>query len=300
MDNKLDKNPDFEVLLNYLKQSSGYDFTGYKRGSLMRRFQHRMRQLAIENYQNYLQYLQAHSEECAFLFNTILINCSEFFRNSDYWDYLANNIIPQIIISKQPNEKIRVWSAGCATGQEVYTIIMLLAEVLGIEQYLQRVQIFATDIDEDALKQARKASYSHHEVASIHNKLLSKYFEQTEEHYIFCSKLLRTIVFGHHDLVRDAPMSKIDLLVCRNVLIYLKAETIATVLVRFHFALRDRGFLFLGKAEGLTNGSKIFIPISLKYRIFAKGEDLTLQDYLRIKPQIRNPVENNSLKFQPS
>jgi two-component system CheB/CheR fusion protein len=301
-------NPEFEALLDYIKQNCGCDLTLYKRPSLMRRFQHRMQQLKIENYAHYLQYLQEHPQECSSLLDTILINYSGFFRDRpsgvgasrhhDCWDYLANQIIPQIITRKQPHEKIRVWSAGCASGQEVYTLAMLLAESLGIEQYLQRVQIFATDLDEDALKQARRASYSNQEVADIPSELLSKYFEQIEQRYVFHAKLRRTILFGRHDLALDAPMSKIDLLVCRNVLIYFQPETQATVLVRFHFALTDNGFLFLGNSESMTNNKQIFTPVSLKHRIFAKGQKLTLQDHLLIRPQTRNKKTVDLLTMQ--
>ncbi|NEQ19676.1 MAG: hypothetical protein F6K28_09030 [Microcoleus sp. SIO2G3] len=117
-----DGNPEFEALLNYIKQNCGCDLTLYKRPSLMRRFQHRMQQLNIENYAHYLQYLQEHPQECSSLVDTIFINFSGFFRDRDCWDYLANEIIPQIIARKQPHEKIRIWSAGCASGQEAYTL----------------------------------------------------------------------------------------------------------------------------------------------------------------------------------
>ncbi|KAB8332440.1 PAS domain-containing protein [Scytonema tolypothrichoides VB-61278] len=282
-----ERDPEFEALLDYLKQNCDYDLTGYKDGTLMRRLQCRMQQLKIENYGNYLQYLQNHPDECIPLLNTILINYSGFFRDRDSWDYMAKQIIPQIITNKQPHEKIRVWSAGCASGQEVYTLAMLLAEILGIEQYLQRVQIFATDVDEDALSEARRASYSDKEVTGIGSQLLSKYFEQTQQRYVFDFKLRRTIIFGHHDLAKNAPMSKIDLVVCRNVLIYFKPETQAKTLVRFHFALTDNGFLFLGNSEGLTENRYIFTTVSLKHRIFAKGEKLTLQEHLLLRPQTR-------------
>ncbi|GAB1545012.1 hypothetical protein NUACC21_76880 [Scytonema sp. NUACC21] len=291
-------NPEFEALLDYIKQNCGCDLTGNKRDSLTRRFQRRMQQLNIENYKNYLQYLIKHPEECTFLLDTIFINFSGFFRDRDHWNYLANNIIPKIIANKQPGERIRVWSAGCASGQEVYTLAMLLAEVLGIEQYLQRVQIFATDIDEDALNQARQGSYNNLEIAGIPSDLLSKYFQQTELGYVLRPQLRRPTVFGHHDLVVNAPMSKIDLLVCRNVLIYFKPETQATVLVRFHFALTDNGFLFLGKAESLANNQRIFAPVSLKHRIFAKAEKLSLKDHLLIRPQTPNKTEVDPLTTQ--
>lgn len=289
---------EFEALLDYLKQNCSYDLTGYKDGTLMRRLQCRMQQLNIENYGNYLQYLQNHPDECVPLLNTILINYSGFFRDRHSWDYLANKIIPQIITSKQSDELIRVWSAGCASGQEVYTLIMLLAEALGIEQYLQRVQVFATDIDQDTLSQARLASYSDKEVMGIPRELLSKYFEQTEQRYVFDSKVRRTIIFGSHDLAKNAPMSKIDLLVCRNVLIYFKPETQTKTLVRFHFALRDNGFLFLGNSEGLSDNRYIFTPVSLKHRIFAKGQKLTLQEYLLLRPQTHNKKTVDPLTTQ--
>jgi two-component system, chemotaxis family, CheB/CheR fusion protein len=293
-----DSNREFEVLLGYLKQHCDCDLTSYKRGSLMRRFQYRLQQLGIENYGKYLQYIQDHPEESIALFNTVLINFSGFFRDRDSWNYLANTIIPQIIASKQPNERIRVWSAGCASGQEVYTLVMLLVEALGIEQYLQRVQIFATDVDDNALHEARQASYNRMEVADIPSGLLSKYFDSTEEGYVFQFILRRVIIFGHHDLAKDAPMSKIDLLVCRNVLIYFTPETQATIMVRFHFALTDSGFLFLGNSESSTEGKKIFTPFSLKHRIFTKGENLSWKEHLLIRPQIRNKKPLDPLTAQ--
>lgn len=292
-----DYNPDFEALLDYLKQNCGCDLTLYKRASLMRRFQHRMQQLDIENYTNYLQYLRAHPEESAPLLDTILINFSGFFRDANAWDYLANTVIPQIITSKQPQEKIRVWSAGCAGGQEVYTLAMLLGEALGIEQYLQQVQIFATDLDDSALKLARQGSFSENEVVGIPRELLSKYFEKIEQRYVFDFKLRSTFVFGRHNLAINAPMSKIDLLVCRNVLIYFNLQTQATVLVRFHFALTNKGFLFLGKSESLANNN-LFNPVSLKHRIFAKGQNLTLNDHLLIRPQTRQKKAHLSATTQ--
>jgi two-component system CheB/CheR fusion protein len=291
----LESNPEFEALLNNLKQYCGYDLTGYKRTTLTRRFQRRMQNLGIENYGNYWQYIQEHHEECVSLLNTILINFSDFFRDPEHWDYLAKEILPQIIANKQPHEKIRVWSAGCASGQELYTLVMLLAESFGIKQYLERVQIFATDMDEDALKQARKASYSDKEVANIPSELLSKYFEKTKEQYVFDLKLRLPIIFGCHDLAVNAPMSKIDLLVCRNVLMYFNPQTQATILVRFHFALTDKGFLFLGNAESLSNNRYIYTPVSWKHRVFAKGENLGLEEHLLIRPQTLNMTRVKSL-----
>ncbi|GJD20766.1 hypothetical protein RIVM261_057220 [Rivularia sp. IAM M-261] len=285
---KLELEQEFEALLNYLKEDLCCDLTIYKRLTVVRRFKHRMLELKINSYTDYLEYLKNHPQEYLHLSNTVFINFSSFFRDRDSWGYIANDIIPKILTNKQSKEPIKVWSAGCASGQEAYTIAILLAEILGIEQYLERVQIFATDIDKDALLQARQGCYNQLEVADINSYLLLKYFdkkfENNEQYYIINFNLRRKIIFGHHDLAKNAPMSKIDLLICRNVLIYLNSETQTSVFVRFHFALNHNGFLFLGNTESLVKSEDIFSLINLKHRIFAKGENLTLQQHLLIIP----------------
>lgn len=277
--------PEFEALLEYLKYNCGCDLTGYKRSTLVRRLGQRMQSININSYQDYLQYLQSHDQEWMALLDTVLINVTSFFRDRDAWDYLASNIIPKIIASVQPDEPIRVWSAGCASGQEVYSLLMLFAEALGIEACLQRVQFYATDVDEAAIQQARQATYDSKAVASIPPDLLEKYFEPTPGGYVFDRQLRPNFVFGHHNLVEDAPMSKIDLLTCRNVLIYFTPETQASILVRFHFALKNTGFLFLGKSEALITHRQIFTPISLKHHVYTKGLNLDLNDHLLINPK---------------
>ena len=277
--------PEFEALLDYLKYNRGCDLKGYKRSTLMRRFQHRMQSININNYPSYLQYLQSHSQEYLALLNDVLINVTEFFRDRDAWDYLAAEIIPRIIASKPPNEQIRVWSAGCASGQEIYSLLILLAEALGIESCLARVQCFATDVDEAALRQARQATYSAQEMTNIPADLREKYFKQTEQGYVFHSTLRRTLNFGRHDLAKDAPMSRLDLLICRNVLIYFNPEVQASILVRFHFGLQNTGFLFLGQAEALIHRRQIFTLLNRKHCVYAKGLELELEDYLSINPK---------------
>lgn len=289
---------EFEALLYYLKHNRGCDLTGYKRSTLLRRFEHRMHSINISSYQDYLQHLQSDSEEWLALLDTVFINVTDFFRDRDAWDYLANDIIPKIIASKQSDESIRVWSAGCASGQEVYTLLILLAQALGIESYLQRVQFFATDVDEAAIKQARLATYSLKEVKGIPPDLLEKYFEQTEQGYVFRRKLRCKIVFGHHNMAKDAPMSKIDLLTCRNALMYFNPETQLSILVRFHFALKDNGFLFLGKAETIITNRQIFTPVNLKHRVYAKGLNLELDEHLLINPKFNKKPALNSTTIQ--
>jgi two-component system CheB/CheR fusion protein len=247
-----------------------------------------MQSINIGSYQDYLKYLQSHDDEWMALLDTVLINFTSFFRDRDTWDYLANNIIPKIIACKQANEPIRVWSAGCASGQEVYSLVMLFAEALGIDDCLQRVQFYATDVDEAAVRQARQATYSTLEIIGIPPDWLEKYFEKTKSGYVFDRKLRSKIVFGHHNLAENAPMSKIDLLTCRNVLIYFDVEAQAVILARFHFALKRNGFLFLGKSETPINRKAIFTPVNYYHQVFAKGLDLDLEDHLRINPRSSN------------
>lgn len=222
------------------------------------------------------------------LLDTVLINFTSFFRERDAWDYLATEIIPKIIASKQPDEPIRVWSTACASGQEVYSLIMLFAEALRSESCFRRVQFYATDVDEAAIKQARLATYSSAEVTEIPPNLVQKYFEQTEQGYVFHRQLRSKIIFGHHNIAKDAPMSKIDLLTCRNALMYFNAETQAKILVRFHFALEDNSFLFLGNAETLITHRQIFTPVNLKHQVYAKGLNLELDGHLLINPKSGN------------
>lgn len=280
-------NPAFEALLDYLKHSRGCDLTGYKRSTLMRRFQHRMQSININSYQSYRQHLQSDSSEWLALLDDVLINVTTFFRDRDAWVTLANEIIPQIIASIEPQEPIRVWSAACASGPEVYSLIILFAEALGIESCLQRVKFYATDVDEAALEQARQGIYQPREITEIPPSLLEKYFEQTEQGYVFHPQLRRPIIFGRHNLASDAPISKIDLLVCRNALMYFNADTQANILIRFHFALKNNGFLFLGNAETLITKRQIFTSVNLKHRIFAKGLKLGVDEHLQISPPTR-------------
>ncbi|PSB63740.1 chemotaxis protein CheR [filamentous cyanobacterium CCP1] len=283
---------DFEILLDGVKRSRGFDFTGYKRASLMRRVNKRMQAVAIERYKDYLDYLEVHPEEFNHLFNTLLINVTAFFRDPPAWEYIKNDVIPALIARKDKSEPIRIWSAGCASGEEAYTIAMIVAQAIGIEQFRERVKIYATDIDEDALKQARQASYYSKDLKGLDEQYMQQYiepyFEQVENRYTFHKDLRRSVIFGRHDLIQDAPISRIDLLICRNTLMYFNAETQNRILARFHFALRDEGILFLGKAEMLLTHSNIFRPLHLKGRVFSKVPKLNMRDHLLVMAQTGN------------
>ncbi len=263
-------NPQLEQLLEYVKQNRGFDFTAYKRSSLGRRIDKRMQALNIGGYPEYLDYLKVHAGEFTLLFNVILINVTEFFRDAPAWDFLASDIIPRILEQKSPRDHVRIWSAGCASGEEAYSVTMLVGEALGKQPLMDRVKVYATDVDEEALAVARLGRYSERAVEGVPRRLLEKYFVQDNDAWEFDRDIRRVVIFGRHDLLQDPPISRVDMLLCRNTLMYFNNESQRRVLSRLHFALNDTGFLFLGRAEMLLTHASLFTPLDLKRRFFAK------------------------------
>jgi two-component system CheB/CheR fusion protein len=262
--------PELEPLLEYLKRTRGFDFTAYKRSTLTRRVLKRMQTVNVSDFNDYIDYLEVHPEEFPHLFNTILINVTGFFRDLGVWEFVANDIVPRIVANSGRQGLIRLWSAGAASGEEAYSLAIMFAENMGIDEFRKRVKIYATDVDDDALNQARLGSYSARDVEDVPVAWRERYFEQNGSQYVFHRELRRSVIFGRHDLVQDAPISRISLLVCRNTLMYFNNETQNRVLARFHFALTEGGFLFLGKAEMLLTHTSLFQPVDLKRRIFVR------------------------------
>ena len=259
-----------QALLAYLKGARGFDFSGYKRTSLERRIRKRMQEVGVAGYGDYLDYLEVHQDEFAALFDTILINVTGFFRDPPAWEFLSDHAIPQLLDTLKEDDPIRLWCAGCASGEETYTMAMVICEALGEEAYLRRVKIYATEVDDEALNQARHATYTSKQVESIPPRLLERYFERGDARYSFRKDMRRTVIFGRNDLTQDAPISRIDVLTCRNTLMYFNAETQARILNRFHFALNPWGYLFLGKSEMLITHTDLFRPVNMRRRVFAK------------------------------
>jgi two-component system CheB/CheR fusion protein len=260
----------FERLLEYLYQSHGFDFTGYKRTTLMRRVHKRIDELHVKGHEEYLDYLQVDPEEFGVLFDTILINVTAFFRDPPAWAYLQGTVLPRIIATRGNDDNIRVWSAGCASGEEAYSLAIAFCEALGMDGFRRRVKIYATDVDEEALQRARSGSYTLKQLQGIPEELREKYFDIRGQGAAFRPDLRRSVIFGRHDLVQDAPISRLDLLVTRNTLMYFTSETQNRILLRLHYALNDTGFLFLGRAEMLLTHSNLFTPQDMRHRVFTK------------------------------
>src|SRR5215467_8104613 len=262
---------DFDELLLMLKETRGFDFTGYKRSTLQRRIRRRMAMVDVASFSEYRDYLELQPDEFGMLFDSMLINVTSFFRDPLAWQSLREKVLPELLSAKTSKSPIRVWSAGCATGEEAYTLAMVLTEALGPDQFRERVKIYATDLDEEALHQARTGSYDLRALADVPEHLRDIYFETTGTKRAFRRDLRRQVIFGRNDLTRDAPISRVDLLVARNTLMYFNAEAQANVIRRFHFALSYPGYLFLGKAEMLLNHADRFVPVDLRKRLFRKA-----------------------------
>jgi two-component system CheB/CheR fusion protein len=284
---------DFERLLEHIRETRGFDFGGYKRTTLVRRVAKRMTQVGVKDDAAYVEYLEANPDEFAALFNTILINVTSYFRDAAAWEYLQQEILPRIVSSKERYEPIRVWCAGVASGEEAYSAAMLLCEALGASEYRQRTKIYATDVDDDALTRARQGRAEAKDLEEVPAALREKYFEAEGDHYLLRGDLRRSLIFGRHDLLQDAPISRIDLLISRNTLMYFEAEAQAKILARLHYAMTEKGYLFLGKAEMLLRRSELFTPVDLKHRIFAKLPKDTLKDRLVVLAQAGNPDPGN-------
>jgi two-component system CheB/CheR fusion protein len=264
------EDPGLEALLDHLRESRGFDFSGYKRATLGRRIQKRMDEVSADGFAEYVDHLEANPREFSELFNTILINVTGFFRDPEAWQYLREEIVPELVESVPEDEQIRVWSAGCASGEEAYTAAIVLLEVLGEEAFKRRVKIYATDIDEEALTEARAALYPANALADLSSELVEKYFVESGRGFAFRPDLRRSVIFGRNELLQDAPISRIDLLLCRNVLMYFTVDAQTKILSQLNFALRERGYLMLGKSEMLVRHSKYFSPVDIRWRVFRR------------------------------
>jgi two-component system CheB/CheR fusion protein len=265
-----EKTPEFEALLEFLKRHRGFDFTGYKPATVQRRLQKRMATLGMESYAQYLERLEAEPDEFTQLFNTLLINVTRFFRDDTTWEYLAQAIVPGLLARRGDGAPIRLWSAGCASGEEAYTLAMIFAEAMGVDGFRDRVKIYATDVDDEALALARNAAYSAKQLEEVPAALRDRYFEPGDDVRVFRKDLRRNVIFGRNDLVQDAPISRIDLLTCRNTLMYFNSSTQAEILGRFHYALAEGGVLLLGRAETLLTHTGAFAAVDMKRRVFTK------------------------------
>ena len=256
-------------LLMMVKQQSRIDFSGYKENTLWRRIERRMAANHLMQFDDYLQQVERDPEELEKLAKDILISVTAFFRDSEAFAHLKETL-RSIVSTKQPGDEIRIWVPGCATGEEAYSIAIMLAEVMGGNAGMFKIQIFATDIDNEAMSVARKGIYVEGALAELDPSVMSRYFLIQRGRYEIARPIRDMVVFARQDLVLDPPFLRLDLISCRNVLIYLKNELQAKVLATFHYGLKPGGYLFLGKSEGIFQQETLFTPIDKVHRLFRR------------------------------
>ena len=258
----------FNVLKKLIYKELGLNCTYYRDSYLRRRVDYRMRSKGISSYWEYNKYLKDHPEEYKLLIKDLTINYTKFFRDSDVWVYFKIRILPALLAAKKT---IRIWSAGCASGEEPYSIAMIIDDVLGqrIRNYL--VSIYATDIDETCLKKAKEGEYESSEVSEISNHFLRKYFVQEGNKYRIKENIKRMVHFRYGDLTKDLGYRNMDVIFCRNVFIYFSKEAQAKICIRFHSALNQNGYLIIGKTEVLPDQVRgKFKCINNNCRVFQK------------------------------
>lgn len=254
-------------ILDVLRDRFKYDFADYKRPTLLRRTQRRMSLRDVDGFKAYAKMISTDGNEAASLFRDLMINVSSFVRDPEAWHELKRLVIDPLVAKRESGESIRVWSAGCATGEEAYTIAMILAECIEAAGKRITPQVFATDVS-DSLGPARAGVYPKTIAAQLSPDRLTRFFDEHESTYEVKSHLRDLIVFARHNVITDPPFSRVDLISCRNVLIYIEPATQQKILCMFNFALRDEGVLFLGSAETIGIQTDLFEPISPQWRIF--------------------------------
>ena len=261
---------EFEAVLERIRDARNFDFRNYKKATLRRRIERRMQERGCRGMGEYVRFLDKHSDEFDALVSSMLIKVTAFFRDPELWKALTEKLIPQLMANKRQGDEVRVWSAGCATGEEAFSVAIALSEVLGSAVGNYEIKIFGTDVDETAIAAARRGVFSTRQVEGVPKPLLSHYFSPVTEGFAVRKEIRRMVVFGVNNLVSDAPISRLDLLICRNVFIYLDTNLQKRVLARFHYALRRDGLLVLGKSELIPFAGKIFQPVDLARRVYRK------------------------------
>ena len=257
-------------ILSMVRVRTGHDFSDYKQSTILRRVTRRMQMLEVPDLASYHRYLRHHPNELPELQQDFLISVTNFFRDTAAFDYLGREVVPRLFEGKREADQVRVWVTGCATGEEAYSLAILLDEhAAGLERP-PRLQVFASDLDEDALGQARAGVFPETIAADVSPERLQNFFTFRDGHFHVRKRVRETILFASHNILRDPPFSNIDLVSCRNLLIYLNRGTQERVLEVFHFGLRPGGFLFLGSAESADLLPDYFSPFDKKLRVYQR------------------------------
>ena len=285
-----------QVILKLLKDHTGHDFSQYKPNTIVRRIERRMVINRIENLSEYLHYLEQNEEELGNLFDDLLIGVTRFFRDINAFAALKTQVISKLLENLSDQDDIRVWIPACSTGEEAITIAILIDEMLSESNRTDvNVQIFATDIDRRAIAKAREGLFPANITTDIPANYFKKYFTSDSPNvYRLNKKIRRQLVFSEHSLIKDPPFSKVDLISCRNLLIYLNNHLQKTVLNIMHYALKESGYLFLGDSEAISGADNLFVTLDQRHRIFQKIE---VSSSVEVASRLYTPSRYNPIDY---
>ncbi|MBF0390141.1 MAG: PAS domain-containing protein [Desulfamplus sp.] len=277
-------------IFSLLHAHTGHDFSQYKMTSISRRIERRMALQQITAMDKYVEYLKQTPAEVEALFRDMLIGVTNFFRDPKAFEELEKRVIPELFVGKNSESIIRIWASGCSTGEEAYSIAILLAEYQASIRRSFKVQLFATDIDSNAIAIARAGLYPANIAADVSPVRLSRFFTETDDNFWRINKSIRDmVIFSEHNIIRDPPFSKLDLISCRNLMIYLNQKLQKQIFPRFHYALNPNGFLFLGTSETTGELIDLFSTIDNKMKIYQRKEGFTSLS-AALPAWSRNPV----------
>jgi len=257
-------------IITTISTRTGHDFSSYKKSTLIRRIQRRMTVTRVLSPQKYLTYLHHNPGEIESLFQDLLIGVTSFFRDPEAYEFLRKEVLPDLIARRSEHESFRVWAAGCATGEEVYSIVILVMECLDELGIRRDIQVFGTDLDHTSIEKAREGVYPENIAADLSLERLKDFFEKENTNYRVRRAVREPVVFAAHNLLKDPPFSRLDLLVCRNLLIYLEPKAQKKLLPLFHYALKPGGVLFLGSSETVGEFADLFTPVHKKWSVYRR------------------------------
>jgi two-component system CheB/CheR fusion protein len=264
---------DLKKILRQIRSVTGVDFSNYKQNTIRRRIIRRMLLHKLNSLPEYLEYIKNKGQEVNLLYQDLLINVTHFFRDAEATEYLKKELLPELLKDKSATNPLRIWVPACASGEEAYSLAMMLCEIMGEADVYKAVQIFATDLSETAITKARVGMYTATDVMELSPKRLEHFFTKVDGHYRVNKRLRDFCVFAPHNILKDPPFSRVDLISCCNLLIYLDTFLQRKIMSNFHYALNKKGYLVLGKSETVGSSNNLFMPIDKRLKIYEKKAD---------------------------
>lgn len=289
-------NPDLKIILNQLHKATGVDFSAYKMNTIKRRIIRRMLLYKITQLKEYAKLLLQKKEEVHILYQDLLINVTSFFRDTDTHKYLKENLFPKLLNRKKAGESLRIWVPACATGEEAYSIAMMLLEIQESKTTTIPIQIFATDLSEQAISKARIGIYTEQDLETVSPKRIQRFFIKADGGFRVNKAVREMCIFAPHNILRDPPFSRLDFISCCNLFIYFDNSAQKKAVKTFHYALNDDGFLMLGKSENISHSANLFTGFNKKYKIFSRKINSGARTLAALLPRYaQQPLSDNNI-----